>query len=227
MNPVAVALPLSVAGAGALAFAARRSPAAASALRRALACLLLVSEATLLLWPMVARSWAASSTLPLQLSDLATILLIGALAWPRRRRLAGLAYLLAAPSSLLAIAFPAPGAIPPSPLYYAFWVDHASLLAGAMVIAAGPPGPSIGWTRVAWAWLATAALAAVDGAVNLVTGGDYMFLRRPPAGWDPLRIMGPWPAYVFVAFLVCPLVFVVVGLPVWGRAGANPQAEGT
>ncbi len=179
------------------------------------------------MWPVVAGSWAASSSLPLQVSDVATMLMIGALAWPRDRRLAGLAYLLAVPSSLLALAFPAPGAIPPSPLYYAFWVDHASLLAAATVIAAGPPVLNIGWVRVAWAWLVTAALAAVDGAVNLLTGGDYMFLRRPPAGWSPLRIMGPWPAYVFVALLVCPLVFAAVSLPVWNRAGAHPQAGGT
>jgi hypothetical integral membrane protein (TIGR02206 family) len=225
MTPGVVALPISVAGAGVLAWVGRRSPSAASALRLALAGLLAVSEATLLLWPLLARTWAASSTLPLQLSDLATILMIGALVGGRSSRLAGVAYLMAVPSALLALAFPAPGAVPPSPLYYAFWVDHASLLAGAMVIGAARPGPSVGWGMVVWAWLATASLASVDGVVNLATGGDYMFLRRPPAGWDPLRIMGPWPLYVLVAFLICPVILALAELPAWGLQGAQRRTE--
>ncbi len=224
MSPVVVALPISVAGAGLLAWVGRRSPAAGSALRLALAGLLAASEATLLLWPLLTRSWAATSSLPLQLSDLATILMICALARGRSRRLAGVAYLLAVPSALLALAFPAPGAVPPSPLYYAFWVDHAGLLAGAMVIGAARPGPSVGWSMVVRAWLATTFLAYVDGVVNLATGGDYMFLRRPPAGWDPLRIMGPWPVYVVVAFLICPVILAVVELPAWGLRGANRRS---
>ncbi len=221
MNPVAVALPVSVAGAGVLAWVGRRSPSAASALHLALAGLLAASEATLLLWPLLTRSWAASSNLPLQLSDLATILMIGALAGGRMPRLAGLAYLLAVPSALLALAFPAPGAVPPSPLYFAFWVDHATLLAGAMVIGAARPGPKVGWSMVVWAWLATTALASIDGVVNLASRGDYMFLRRPPAGWDPLRIMGPWPVYVLVAFLICPVVLAIVELPAWVLQGGE------
>jgi hypothetical integral membrane protein (TIGR02206 family) len=225
MNPVAVALPISVAGAAVLAWVGRRSPSAASELRLALAGLLAVSEATLLLWPLFTRSWTVSSTLPLQLSDFATVLMIGALVGSHGSRLAGVAYLLAVPSALLALAFPAPGAAPPSPLYYAFWVDHASLLAGAVVIGTSRPGPRLGWGIVVWAWLATAALAAVDGVVNQATGGDYMFLRRPPAGWNPLRIMGPWPLYVLVAFVICPVILALVELPVWGLQNAHLRAE--
>ena len=101
---------------------------------------------------------------------------------------------------------------------------HAGLLAGAMVIGAARPGPSVGWSMVVWAWLSTTSLASVDGVVNLATGGDYMFLRRPPAGWNPLRIMGPWPVYVVVAFLICPVILAVVELPAWGLRGANRRS---
>jgi hypothetical integral membrane protein (TIGR02206 family) len=226
MTSVVAALPISITGAGVLAWVGRRSPSAASALRLALAALLAMSETTLLFWPLLPRIWTVSSTLPLQLSDLATALMIGALVGVGGSRLAGVAYLLAVPSALLALAFPAPGAVPPSPLYYAFWVDHATLLAGAVVLGAARPGPSAGWGTVLWAWLATATLASVDGVVNLATGGDYMFLRRPPAGWNPLRMMGPWPLYVLVAFVICPVILALVELPVWGLQGAYRRAGG-
>ncbi len=223
---MAVALALSIAGAAGLAWAAWRSSSTASVLSLALAGLLVASEATLLIWPVLAGSWAASSSLPLQLSDLATFIMIAALAWNRSRRLAGLAYLLALPSSLLALAFPAPGAIPPSPLYFAFWVDHASLLAGATLVGAARPGADVGWGMVVVAWATTTVLASGDGLVNLATGGDYMFLRRPPPGWDPLRVMGPWPVYVVVAFLVCPLLFAAVAWPAIAIQGARHSPEG-
>ncbi len=226
MNPVAVALPLSVAGAAGLAWAAWHSSSTASVLKLGLAGLLVVSEATLLIWPVLARSWTASSGLPLQLSDLATFIMIAALAWNRSRRLAGVAYLLAVPSALLALSFPAPGAIPPSPLYFAFWVDHASLLAGATVIGAARPGPDVGWGMVVLAWVATTALASADGLVNMATGGDYMFLRSPPPGWDPLRIMGPWPVYVVAGFLVCPLLLAAVAWPALALQGTRRSAVG-
>lgn len=221
-----MALPISVAGAGVLAWAARHSPGTARVLKFALALLLVVSEATLLIWPVATRTWAASSSLPLQLSDLSTTLMIGGLALGHSRRLAGLAYLLAVPSALLALAFPAPGAVPPSPLYYAFWVDHASLLAAAALIGAAQPGPDVSWSMVAWGWAAATSLASVDGLVNLATGGDYMFLRQPPEGWDPLKIMGPWPVYVLVAFLLCPLLLSATALPVRALEQAHRRAGG-
>lgn len=220
----ALALLLSILGSAALAFGAHRGRSALAITRLALAGVLALSEATLLLWPLAARSWTLASSLPLQLSDLATLLAIAALCCLGCRRLGELAYLLALPSALLALAFPAPGAVPPSPLYYGFWVDHAGLLAAAVVLGTSFP-VRMSWGAVVRAWGSTAALAAVDGAVNRATGGDYMFLRQPPSGWSPLRVMGPWPVYVLTALVLCPLVLLAVAWPLWGQRRENPAAS--
>ncbi len=215
-----LALLLSAAGSAALAWAARQGGGSLRATRLALAVLLALSEATLVLWPVATGGWSDASSLPLQLSDLATVLAIGALCCANCPRWGELAYLLAIPSALLALAFPAPGAVPPSPLYYGFWVDHGSLLAAGAVLATSFP-LRMSWTAVVRAWGATALLAAVDGVVNLVTGGDYMFLRQPPSGWSPLRVMGPWPVYVLTALVLCPLVFLAIAWPIWGQRRAH------
>jgi uncharacterized membrane protein YwaF len=45
----------------------------------------------------------------------------------------------------------------------------------------------------------TAAFAACAGLATLITGGNYMFLRRKPAHGSLLDVMGPWPLYILVA----------------------------
>lgn len=39
--------------------------------------------------------------------------------------------------------------------------------------------------------------SAIVGAVDFLTGANYMFLRKPPGEWTLLRLLGPWPRYIF------------------------------
>ena len=48
----------------------------------------------------------------------------------------------------------------------------------------------------------TLAVLAAAGAGTLLTGGNYMFLRRKPVHGSLLDLMGPWPVYIFVAAVV-------------------------
>jgi uncharacterized membrane protein YwaF len=54
------------------------------------------------------------------------------------------------------------------------------------------PRPGAAW-RVFGATLAVAAVAAV---ADLVTGGNYMYLRSKPVHSSLLNLMGPWPWYI-------------------------------
>jgi hypothetical integral membrane protein (TIGR02206 family) len=183
-------------------------------LRWTLVAALAGSELVEQIWPLVDHDWVLAQTMPVQLSDLATVLAVVALAWPRWHMGNVLTYFWGLAAGCLGLAFPAIGAVYPSPLYFAFYVDHGALLTtGLMIAAAG--GLRIGWRAIMFAWGATMMAAIVAGTANLLTGGDYMFLRVSPPTWSPLMVMGPWPWYVAVAWGLCPLLFFLFALPWW------------
>jgi uncharacterized membrane protein YwaF len=56
---------------------------------------------------------------------------------------------------------------------------------------------------------------AIVGGIDFITGGNYMFLRRPPHSWSLLSLFGAWPWYILVAAVVALLMFIVLNLPFW------------
>ena len=167
---------------------------------------LLGSELVVLLWPLQSHSWSTATALPLQLSDIATFVCVVSLAVPRSSRLVELAYLWSVPAGLLGLAFPAIGASAPSPLFYAFYVDHGTLLFYGVLLGFDS-SLHLTMGAVLRAFVATVTWGAIAGLANLATGGDYMFVRRPPPTWSPLLLMGPWPWYVFSAAGISVVVF--------------------
>jgi hypothetical integral membrane protein (TIGR02206 family) len=180
---------------------------------------LLGSELTVLLWPVEVHTWSAATTLPLQLSDVATLVAVVSLAAPRLRWVRELTYLWSVPAGLLGLAFPAIGASAPSPLFYAFYVDHGTLLFyGALLGFDRSLQLTVG--SALRAMMATVLWGLIAGFANLATGGDYMFVRRPPPTWSPLLLMGPWPWYVFSAAGVAAITFM--GLT-WPKLDRGPS----
>jgi uncharacterized membrane protein YwaF len=43
---------------------------------------------------------------------------------------------------------------------------------------------------------ATLAWAAIAGAADVITGGNYMYLRAKPVHNSLLSVLGPWPWYI-------------------------------
>ncbi|HEY6538873.1 MAG TPA: YwaF family protein [Candidatus Dormibacteraeota bacterium] len=185
--------------------------------------MLAASEATNLLYPAFTGTWSPAHNLPLQLSDVSSLVVIWALVRARPSPWADLGYLWGAPAGTLGLAFPAIGAASPSPLYFAFYANHWALLLGAICLAGGS-ARSLGWRSVGGAWLATMALAVLAGAANWAVHGDYLFLRQPPTSWSPLLVMGPWPWYVVGAWFVCPLLFLALAWPRWRSRSAADGA---
>jgi len=215
--------PLAATGAAAcaLGLGVHRHGRLPLSLRWLLVVALAGSETFVLFWPVVTHTWTAANTLPFQLSDVGTVVAIVALLRPQPSS-SELTYFWGLSAGLLGLSFPAIGAGFPSPLYFAFYVDHGTLLTVGILL--GVVGNlKLNWRSVLKSWTATMALAAVAGLVNLITGGDYMFLRQPPETWSPLMVMGGWPWYVLTAWAICPLLFRLLALPVWkGRSSPGP-----
>ncbi len=182
-----------------LVIAARRvDDQAATRLARALAILILagfvVEHATYL----ARGSWTVRVNLPLQLSDAVTLVALAALWTPRAGLLTELVYFWALSASLQAVLTPDLGDTFPDLLYFTFVVVHAGAVAAACLLVFG-----IGCLPRRWAvwrvYAITIAFAALAAIGCLVTGGNYMFLRRKPAGGSILDLFGPWPWYILGA----------------------------
>jgi hypothetical integral membrane protein (TIGR02206 family) len=69
-------------------------------------------------------------------------------------------------------------------------------------------------TRV---FVATAAFAVLAGLGDLLTGGNYMFLREKPETASLLDLMGPWPWYILTGAAVAIAMFAALDAPFRGR----------
>jgi hypothetical integral membrane protein (TIGR02206 family) len=71
--------------------------------------------------------------------------------------------------------------------------------------------PRSGAVRRAFA--ATLAVAAAAAIANVVTGGNYMWLREKPEAGSLLDFLGPWPWYIVSAAVLGLLLFSLLDAP--------------
>ena len=113
----------------------------------------------------------------------------------RRRLFVELLYFWAFSASLQAALTPDLGSTFPSAFYFTYFLYHVGAIVAACLLVFGCrlyPRRGAIW-RV---YLLTFAFAAVSGVGDLITGGDYMYLRSKPIHNSLLNVMGPWPLYI-------------------------------
>jgi hypothetical integral membrane protein (TIGR02206 family) len=206
------AVSATAAAAAAAVPAGRRWPLAAS---RGLAVVIgatyLVEHASF-----IARgSWALDFNLPLHLTDVVTVVAVLAL-WTARPVLVELTWFWALTASLQAVLTPDLGADFPELLYLTYFITHGGAVVAAVLLVIGRRiTPRAG--AVGRAFGATLAVAAAAGIANVVTGGNYMWLREKPDSASLLDVMGPWPWYIASAAALALVLFTLLDLPFRGR----------
>jgi hypothetical integral membrane protein (TIGR02206 family) len=210
LGGVAVVLLLTVA----LTATARTRPGPwITVVSRILAILIVVTEPSFWVQQILNHSWSPRYDLPLQLSNASEFVSAAALWW-RTPFLVELTYFWGIGAVLQALATPDFPEHFPDPAYFRFYVTHGGVLLAAVFLTVGlrikpRPGAPV---RVLGA---TLLYTAVVGVADIVTGGNYMYLRQKPVSGSLLNFMGPWPWYIGAGFVLAIVFLTVLNAPFW------------
>jgi hypothetical integral membrane protein (TIGR02206 family) len=198
-----------------------RRDVATVALSRTLALVVLAGWVGEQVADVVEHVWSVQYTLPLQLTDVVSITAIVAL-WRPRPLIVELTYFGALTASLQATLTPDLARTFPSAFYFTYFAYHVGAIVAALFLVFGRrmyPRPGAAW-RV---FGATLVVAAVAGAADVITGGNYMYLRRKPEHSSLLSVMARWPWYlVETAVLAIAMLLVLQAITPTVRARTRP-----
>jgi hypothetical integral membrane protein (TIGR02206 family) len=191
---------------------------------RVLACIVVLAEPSYWIRHAVNHTWSAGVDLPFQLSNAAEFVAAAALWW-RTPFLVELTYFWGFSAVIQALLTPDLRERFPDPAYFSFYVGHGGVIVAALFLTLGHritprPGAPL---RV---FLASLAFTVVAAAANLVTNGNYMYLRQKPVAGSLLNFMGPWPWYVGTALILAVVFLALLNAPFWiarRRASAIPS----
>jgi len=180
---------------------------------RVLAVLIAITEPSYWVSEIIHGTWSARYDLPLQLSNASELVAAAALWWPKPI-LVELTYFWGLGAVLQALATPDFSQHFPDLAYFRFYVAHGGVLAAAVFLVAGRrivprPGAPL---RV---FLITIAFAAVAGLADVLTNGNYMYLRVKPVAGSLLNVMGPWPWYIASGAVLAIAFLTLLNAPFW------------
>jgi hypothetical integral membrane protein (TIGR02206 family) len=178
---------------------------------RVLAVVILLNEASWWVWNWAHGSFALSYSLPLHLCDVAALIAVLAL-WFRTPLLVELTYFWGIAGTANGIIEPDVGEHFPTFQFLQYFIQHGAIPAAALFLVVGLriyPRP---WAVVRVFGL-TVALVLLDALANLLTNGNYFYLREPPGGSNLLSLFGPWPRYILGGVLLAIVFFGMLDLP--------------
>jgi hypothetical integral membrane protein (TIGR02206 family) len=175
---------------------------------RALALVILVGWVGEYAAEVALGTWSVKYNLPLQLTDAVSAVAVAAL-WSRRALLVELVYFWSLTATLQAVITPDLGQTFPNIYYFTYFTYHiGAVLAACFLVFGCRLYPR---RRAFWRVFAlTAAFALIAGAGDLLTGGNYMYLRAKPAHNSLLNVMGPWPVYIVATAALGLVMFLLL-----------------
>lgn len=221
---IALAVTATIAvAAGAWARGHRPGGARLARARRALAVAMVVSEAALRTAVYAIDGVRPAANLPLHLTHATWLVCVVAL-WTARPLFFELAYFWGAAAVVQAMVTPSLSHDFPDVRFWEFMAIHAPVIVGIVFMAWGcRMTPRAG--AVLRAWLASWAVFAIAATASAITGGNYMFARRPPAQGSLIDWMGPWPWYLATAAAMALGVLWLLDRP-FDRRRARPTQAG-
>jgi hypothetical integral membrane protein (TIGR02206 family) len=195
-----------------LCVAARRAPGRwTDAVAAIIAFTLVVAEISWQPYVLANHIWSPAASLPVQLCDIAGFVAAAALLW-RQILLVEVAYFWGLGGTLQAALTPDLKDHFPSFPYLQFYVTHDLVILAAVFLVFGLTlRPRRGAVRRIF--LLTVAFAVVVGLIDLVTGGNYMYLRQVPVSGSLLDLMGPWPWYIAAGAVLTLVVLLILDAP--------------
>ncbi len=188
----------------------------------ALAAALLTTSGLWLDTTISGQRFSPATSLPFALCDLAALVAAAALI-TRAPLLVELTYFWGLAGTLQSLLTPDLNVGWPSLQFVEYVVAHAAIVCAALFLVVGQrlaPRPR----AVPRIWLITVGYSAVVGAIDAITGGNYMYLRKTPGNWTLLRVLGPWPWYIASAAGVAIVLFSLLDAPFW-RTRASTRAS--
>ena len=155
------------------------------------------------------------SSVPLQLTDLATVAAAYAL-WSQRRWAFALTYywgLLLSTQALISPALQSPDF--PDYQFLAFWAIHLLVVWAAIYLTWGR-GMRPDWRSYRTTVAVTVVWATATFTFNRIAGTNYGFLNHKPSTSSLLDVLGPWPLYIFTASALILIVWALMTWP-WMR----------
>jgi hypothetical integral membrane protein (TIGR02206 family) len=208
-----VPLALLVVAAVVLCFAARRAPGRwIDAVAALIALVLVIAELSWQPYVIANHAWSVGASLPIQLCDVGGFVAAAALLG-RQLLLVEVAYFWGLGGTLQALLTPDLGDKHfPSFPYLQFYVTHDLVILAALFLVIGLalyPRPG----AVRRIFVLTLAFAVLVGLFDLLTGGNYMYLRQVPASGSLLNLMGPWPWYIAAGAVLTLAVLTILNAP--------------
>jgi len=158
-----------------------------------------------------------SESVPLQLTDLATVVAAYAL-WSQRHWAYALTYYWGLVLSTQALISPAFSSLDfPSLQFLAFWSLHLLVVWAAIYLTWGR-GMRPTWRSYRMTVATTMVWAAVAFTYNRFAGTDYGFVNGKPATGSLLDVLGPWPLYILTGGSLIAMVWALMTWP-WERSG--------
>lgn len=190
--------------------------------RYIMAVIIFIQFALLYIWYGYSGELSIEVTLPLQLCDISLFLSIAVLI-TKNRYLFELLYFWGLGGATQAILTPDMGNYTfPHFVFYQFFLSHALIVLTCIYMVNvekfRPTFKSI--LRV---FIITNIYAAVILPINIITGGNYMFLMRKPMGGSIMDFLGPWPWYIISLEAIAVITYILLYLPFAFRRRTSKQ----
>ncbi len=172
---------------------------------------LILSRVSLDIWYIITDNWLVTSSLPLELCSIATVM-GGIMLLTKNRFLCDVFYFIAIGGAIQAILTPDLYFGFPQFRFLQFFIDHMLLIISPLILIIFYQF-NITFRSLLRSFMTLNGIALMVFIINKLVSANYMFLMEKPQGASLLDFLGPYPYYIFVLEGVTFLLFIILYVP--------------